>query len=593
MKLKQTIPKLLTVSLATILLTGCAATSEPKTSLIDNYYKEKSLLTKEQQAKKGLFKTMEHYLIEQKDKELELLKYREGDNMVAYINKLVSDKAPNTVLLIDPKYNHLTFEKNSPTVFSGLAEFIVYSNMTSGLKYNLSVEANGRFKKLIFTSRDTLTDKLKKTKVEFSNNIGVLEALNLTAKQLNVTLDMDRWSKDLLSVQTPEVINTNAYTFLNNVATTNNLFLTITKDTVKLSQLKSKVYDIFITPLTISADSSNSLDSGDSSTAKSKGTQDSALSFGYRIYDELEKNVKAIVGKRGMFFLNQASGQLTVRTQKDNLALVDTIVEKFNNMYSKQIEMRMQIIEITLNEEHQNGLDIGISKFNSSGTMAGRFETATTGTVTPNLSGRIENISGGILSDTFDLSSGSSNMVKKAFDIKMLNTYGDVSVVSKPVLKTLNSIPAVLDVGLETEYISEIKTTTDTNGARESTLTVGIAKDGIKIYMYPRIVRDNQILLTITPQITAVMDLVDVGAADNGMKTKTINNRTFNSTLVFNNGETIMFAGLLSKYTKGDKSGMPWTEKEDSITDFVGGTRASLKKKTELVLVITTKIINQ
>ncbi|RLA84106.1 MAG: hypothetical protein DRG78_02370 [Epsilonproteobacteria bacterium] len=592
MKSSKTLLILIVLTITSIIISGCAEKEKKvKLSAIDAYYKDKK--DAEVKAKKiSSFKTID-YLNEKNLELAEKEKYKKGDSVVSYIKQLAYKKAPNTVLLIDDKYNDLIFSKNSPTKFSSLTEFITYINMSGSLKYRLSIRANGRFKRIIFTSTNTLKKKLMKTKVDFANNIGLLEALNLIAKQLNITLDIDRYSKASLSVQVPTVIHSNAYTFLKNITNTNNLFLTVTKDTIKISKLKSKVYDIFITPLTISADSSNSLDSADGSTAKSKGKQDTALSFGYQIYDELEKNVKAIVGKEGMHFLNQASGQLTVKTQKDNLALVDTIVDKFNDMYSKQIEMRMQIVEITLNEKHQNGLDFGFAKFNSNGQRSGSFNTHTNNTiVSPSSSFSLNNVSNSStqLGTNGTMPNLSAGMIQSTFDLKMLNQYGNVSVVSKPVLKTLNSIPAVLDVGLETEYLSEVKVTSTATASSTSTET-SIAKDGIKIYMYPRIVRDNQILLTITPQITAVMNIQDTGV--NGTKTKTINNRTFNSTLVFNNGETIMFAGLLSKYKKGSKSGMPWIDEDDSGFDYLGGTKGYENRKTELVLIITTKIINQ
>ncbi len=504
---------------------------------------------------------------------------QKGEKLNATLKKAIETfGANNKIYIFDPLITR-DYDFKEKLVFADIEQFVEYVNFSGKFPFSMQIKSKMPFKKIEVIFASDIENKLKDLKYETKGNINSLNEIKDLLSSCGVSLDIDFFSAGILNSQNPTAFKGNAYDFIKSLCSSNNLYFETQEEKVKINQYQEKVYDIGITPLSIQSQGTSDLktktttSSGESKEgATGQATQ---VGFGYKIYDELKESVIAIIGKEGMYHLNQASGQLIVRARPQNMELINQVVKKFNEMYSIQLEIELEIMEVSLNEAHQNGVDFSLIGKDTAFSTAYKSLAASSNFAT-------------LSTDFTKRGTRVKNMVQ------MLNTFGSVEMTSKPTLKTLNSVPGVISIGLDKDYISDVKITPSTSTSAASyDISRDTATDGIKLYVYPRVTSDNTILLTIQPQTSSVLGLDEhsIGGLVT-MQTKTVNNREFSNTMTVKDGETTLLAGFLTQYKNKSKYGMPWIGQNDSTIDYIGGMKNSEVSKTELVLAITARIIN-
>lgn len=560
-----------TLILGGIAFSGCVMKEVKVDSSTKTYLKEKINSTG-----KG---SIEEYIQSNKDKENTDIIIHKGDKVSKILKEILEDTAQidkNFRYIYEPSDKDYAFKKNLR--FKNIEHLIEYVNFSDSLPIKIEIKRKDDIKKYIVVFNSEIEETLKKNHYENFGNVNVLNEVKDIIGNASASFDIDQYSAMILSETKASVYKGDSYSYIKSLADSNNLYFEAKENTVKINQFHEKVFDITITPLSIqsqaTSDLKNTATNSNGQTKEGATGQASQVGFGYKIYDELKESVSTIIGKEGMFHLNQASGQLITRARPQNMKLIEEVVKKFNEMYSLQLEIELEIMEVSLNENHQNGIDF---------TLTGKDTT---------------------FSSAFKPLAASSNFVSIATDftkrgtrvqnmIQMLNTFGTVEMSSKPTLKTLNSVPGVISIGLDKDYISDVTITpSTTTSAASYDIKRDTATDGIKLYVYPRVIGEDKILLTIQPQTSTVLGLEEhnVGGLVT-IQTKTMNNREFSNTMTIKNGETTLLAGFLTQYKSGSKYGMPWIDEKDSKSDYIGGMRSSEKRKTELVLAITARII--
>lgn len=463
-------------------------------------------------------------------------------------------------------------------IFEDVYQLVEYVNFSEKYPFKLGIQTKGVFKKITISWISDVETKLRETRFETSGDVNSLNEIKDLVTVAGVSYDIDTYSSSVLNQQKPSAFKGSAFDYIKSLTDSSNLYFSVKDNAIKINQFQEKVFDIAITPLSIQSQSKSDLkvvtNTGGTKQDGATG-QASEIGFGYKIYDELRESIKSIIGNEGMYHLNQASGQLITRARPQNMELIEKVVKKFNEMYSVQLEIELEIMEVSLNEQHQNGIDFSIAGTTSSFTSAYKTISATSNFAT-------------IATDVTKRGTRIQNM------IQLLNNFGTVEMTSKPSLKTLNSVPGVISISLDKDYISDVKITpSTTTSAASYDITRDTASDGIKLYVFPRMTNDDRILLTIQPQTSSVLGLDEhnIGGLVT-MQTKTVNNREFSNTMSVKNGETTLLAGFLTQLSKKSKYGMPWISEKDSASDYIGGMKSSDMSKSELVLAVTVKVVN-
>ncbi|WP_434950906.1 type II secretion system protein GspD [Shewanella sp. HL-SH4] len=224
----------------------------------------------------------------------------------------------------------------------------------------------------------------------------------------------------------------------------------------------------------------------------------------------------------------------------------------------KQVVLEVSIVEVTLTEEFKFGVDMAFS--------SGNFNLS-------NAFGAAE-IGGSVLK----WASGGNSIDAQAFESNKW-----VNVLSKPSLLVRDGVSATIQVGTDIPVVG--KTTTDpTNGVTKS---VEYRKTGIELTVTPTINAQGVVIMTISQSNS---NQVDGGADVEG--NPQIFERSIDTEVVAESGQTVILGGLISENSNDNKSGLPWLSQIPVFGNLFGTTTES-KVKTELVIMVTPKVIQR
>lgn len=233
------------------------------------------------------------------------------------------------------------------------------------------------------------------------------------------------------------------------------------------------------------------------------------------------------------------------------------LIERLDVM-PKQVLLELTIAEVTLTDEFSFGVDAAFTsgKFSFSNDFGAG------------------DIGGAVLK----WASGS-----KLVDIAAFESNGLVNVLSKPTLLVRDGVNASIDVGEDIPVVGS--TTTDpTNGTIRS---IEYRKTGITVSVTPTINAQGVVIMTVE-QTTS--NQVDGGAAVEG--NPLIFERSLNTEVVAESGQTIVLGGLISERASDTDAGLPGIHRLPVIGALFGSTKVT-KVKTELVIMITPRVISQ
>jgi general secretion pathway protein D/MSHA biogenesis protein MshL len=249
---------------------------------------------------------------------------------------------------------------------------------------------------------------------------------------------------------------------------------------------------------------------------------------------------------------------------------VETLKEE---MY-KQISIEAKILEVTLEQSSEKGIDwSGLLK-----DRAFQFE-ASFGNL-----GQIYPDSGGFI-DTITLQAKSFELVLDA-----LEEQGSTKVLANPRISVMNGQPAVIYVGDNVTYISEVETTTD-EGVVTTSATTAQVVSGLRLEVYATIMSDDEIVMSIIPMISQLEEPIEYRQFGlNQVGLPFVRERTMNSIVRLNNGEMLIVGGLISSVETDDGSNIVGLGKIPGLKYIFGNKAESLVRK-ELVILLRPRII--
>ncbi len=162
-------------------------------------------------------------------------------------------------------------------------------------------------------------------------------------------------------------------------------------------------------------------------------------------------------------------------------------------------------------------------------------------------------------------------------------TIGDVNLLSNPRIRVKNNDKAKILVG---DKVPIITTTSTANvGVSESVTYVDV---GLKLDVEPRITLDDFVNIKIGLEVSSLGERT---VTRNGASVFTIGTRSANTVLRLKDGETQILAGLILDDERKNASKIPGIG-DIPLLGRLFSNQEDKKSKTEIVLVITPRIIN-
>ena len=339
----------------------------------------------------------------------------------------------------------------------------------------------------------------------------------------------------------------------------------------------------------------------------SKVTMSSSADF----WEELSKSLVAIVGseKGRSVVISPMSGVIVVRAMPDELKNVTAYLKASQISIERQVILEAKIVEVQLNDNFQSGVNwaafksgpnsrVSIGQIAPGGTMApgsslvgGTNQGANTlpasmlGTVAPGAN----MVGGSAAGSLIGLAFQTSNF---AALLDFLESQGNVHVLSSPRIATLNNQKAVLKVGTDEFFVTNVSTTITTGTATTSTPSVTLQPffSGIALDVTPRIDENGEIILHVHPSVSLVSTVTKtVNTGTGGTLSLPLASSSISETdsiVRARDGQIVAIGGLMRQATFDDQSGLP------GLPKAVFGQTNKRTEKRELVILLRPTVVD-
>lgn len=356
---------------------------------------------------------------------------------------------------------------------------------------------------------------------------------------------------------------------------------------------------------TFDSGSSTSVNSG-SSVATANDTD---------IWSELVKSVASIIGngEGRSVVTNPNAGLLVVRAMPFELRDVDAYLTQMEDSLNRQVILEARILEVTLSDGYQAGINWsqlvdrdGIETTFSQVGGGTVFETGVsenngnTGNLNPDAdptlaSGLLDTVDASAFGGVFSIAVQASHFTAL---IELLKSQGEVRTLSNPRISTVNNQKAIIKVGQDEFFVTEVSTTTVTGGSGTTTspnITLTPFFSGIALDVTPQISRDNTVILHIHPSVSQVSDQEKTVRINNEAQTLPLALSTIresDSIIRARSGQVVVIGGLMQDNTSELDARTPIL----GDLPFLGKLfqhEQDVSRKSELVILLRPIVVGQ
>ena len=322
---------------------------------------------------------------------------------------------------------------------------------------------------------------------------------------------------------------------------------------------------------------------------------------------DLQNTLQAILGSNDgrQIVVNAQSGVVFARGMPDELRAVGEYLERIHSSAQRQVVLEAKIIEVTLNDGFQAGVNWAAVQEQADG------DTITGGSLSGG--GQIDRglpLLGG------DLTIGPGNPVVSfpsqaigaafalALDIgdfnafvELLETQGDTRVLSSPRVATLNNQKAVIKAGTDEFFVTDVSSNTVTGTAattsRDVTLTPFFS--GIALDVTPQISATGEVILHIHPTVSEVTDQtksLTVSGETDELPLAFSEIRESDSIVKARSGQIIAIGGLMRNASRRLEFSTPVLGRIPGLKRLFGSSR-EVETKTELIILLRPIVVDE
>lgn len=357
---------------------------------------------------------------------------------------------------------------------------------------------------------------------------------------------------------------------------------------------------------------------GGGTTARSLNSSKITTTSQNDFWAELRESLTAIVGdKEGRsVVISPQSGIMVVRAMWDELRNVADYLKATQLAVDRQVILDAKILEVELNDSYQAGVNwASFASFGSSlsnRVASGFVQPGSTLRPLPFEGGEPAAITSGVVNAVtattgYALSTATGaagSMFGFAFQtsnfaalISFLESQGTVHVLSSPRIATLNNQKAVLKVGRDEFFVTNVSSTTTATGATSSTTPNVVLQpffSGVALDVTPQIGENGGIILHIHPSVSNVttvdkpLNLGTAGSISLPLASSTISET--DSVVRGQDGQIVAIGGLMRQSSTGDRSQVPGVGDAPGIGALFRNTRQTIQKR-ELVILLRPTVV--
>jgi MSHA biogenesis protein MshL len=336
---------------------------------------------------------------------------------------------------------------------------------------------------------------------------------------------------------------------------------------------------------------------------------------------EISAAVRAMIGTEGgrNVVVSPQAGVLVARALPAELRSVEEFLRTMSTVVERQVMLEAKIIEVQLADGYQTGINWAAFRSGDNSRVGGGVLTPGTtlrptgslssptgtnpdGSVNPSsiLTGVPGAVTGSLVTGDgtpgtlFGLAFQTSNF---AALISFLETQGKLQVLSSPRIATINNQKAVLKVGTDEFFVTNVSSTITSVGSNtvpSPSITVQPFFSGVALDVTPQIDKDNFITLHIHPSVSNVIERtknIDLGDAGTFRLPLASSNVSETDTIVrVADGNLVAIGGLMKETQVRDKGQVPGLGNVPVAGNLFRNQR-SQAVKSELVILLKPTVI--
>jgi MSHA type pilus biogenesis protein MshL len=359
-------------------------------------------------------------------------------------------------------------------------------------------------------------------------------------------------------------------------------------------EVETRIFTVSYPSTTRTGSASLSSTTGGSGTATSSGSTTvgagGSLSTGSSsvssadavdVWGELERTLTTLLSKDGRLVISRTAGLVAVTDLPVHVRRVAQYLELVEGSAHRQVMIEAQIIEVTLSRDFAAGIDwsliprdLRISPF---GKVRGELTDGAV--IAQALAPAASIFQVGLAAE---LGSQTLRLLLNA-----LNQQGDVAILSRPKISTLNNQKAVMKVATDEVFFTVTRTREATTGIVTETETAQVVTEGIVLDVTPQIGPDDTVTLNIRPSIT---DRVGQATSPSGSVVPVVAVRAADTVVRVPDGQTVIIGGLMQSRSSRTRAGVPVME-DVPVLGPVFRKRDDQDRKTELVILLTPTVL--
>jgi len=302
-------------------------------------------------------------------------------------------------------------------------------------------------------------------------------------------------------------------------------------------------------------------------------------------WEQLSQSLGALIGTENgrSVVVSPQAGLVTVKAMPDEHREIAKFLDASESNIQRQVILEARIIELTLNDDYQQGIQ-WTEILSHSGSTDFRFTTD--GKITNNtITGAI----GGVSSLSF---------VNQDFRgvVSLLSTQGNVQVLSSPRVTALNNQKAVIKVGNDEYFVTDVSNQSTTNASTTSnTPDVELTPffSGIALDVTPQIDETGNVLLHVHPSVVETQEqekIVTINQEQLILPLARSNIRESDTVIHARSGEIVVIGGLMQTSTTEQQSKTPLLGDVPLLGELFK-SRREIEQKRELVIMLKPTVV--
>jgi len=333
--------------------------------------------------------------------------------------------------------------------------------------------------------------------------------------------------------------------------------------------------------------------SGSASGSASKSLETSSVqtSTDSNYWDEVGASLKSLVGEAGSVVVSPQSGIVIVKAVPASLHMVEKYLRASELVSTRQVMLEAKILEVQLNDGYQSGINWATLQAGQDALNVGTANAVDLGgALVSMLRGAIPGPAGSL----FGISYNNDDF---GAVINLIKSQGTVHVLSSPRIATINNQKAVLKVGTDDFFVTEVTGGTAAAvgvPATPPTVVVQPFFSGIALDVTPQIDDKDNITLHVRPSVSSVKEkqkqisLGDLGTYVLPLASSSISET--DSVVRLKDGHIVAIGGLMSQTFDDSKNRIPMLGDIPVVGEIFGNT-SQARQKRELVVLIKTTLI--